>query len=328
MRGLVTTPFGAALALAATLHGAAAQTPSAAARPIHLEYTAPVGCPDASRFLEHVSARAGAVRAATSGESARTLRVTIRRAGARAEGELRTDEEPAPRRLEAPTCSAVVEGLGLVAAVMLEADDATPRNESSPPVERDAVPPADAVPVEETPSPRPGAGASFDVIGYAAPAAMFGGSVFGELAFGTTSPWQPSARLSFGAATTGSTALGSAAATFTLLAVRFEGCPLAPRIARISLHPCLHVELGAMAADGEARGDLVEPYTSRATWAGTGLDLRIRARLFSHLFAELEGGATLPLVKRSYVFDNPREVVYTTPPLALRSTIALVIAHP
>jgi hypothetical protein len=327
MRGPFATALGAAFALATAVDGAGAQAPSPA-RALHLEYQAFPGCPDAARFLAHVSARAGAVRAAEDGESARMFRVTVRRAGARAEGELRADDDDAPRRLEAPTCSAVVEGLALVAAVMLEADAAPPKADPVPsPAERDVAPAA--VPAgEETTSPRLGAGARFDLIGYAAPAAMLGGSVFGELGFGTTSPRQPSARLSFGVATTGSIALGSAAARFTLLAVRLEGCPLAPRLDRISLYPCLHLEAGQMAADGEARGDLVEPYASRAPWLGTGLDVRVRARIVSYLYAELEGGATLPLLKRSYVFENPREVVHTTPPLALRTTIGLVIAHP
>src|SRR5262249_37064141 len=228
-------------------------------------------------------------------------------------------------------CSAVVEGLALVAAVMLEAADSTPEQRAeptTPPVPRDTVAAADAAPSgEETTPPRPGAGAGFDVIGYAAPAAMLGGSVFGELGFGTGSPWLPTVRLSLGVATTGSTTLGSAAAQFTLFDGRVEGCPLVARLGRISLAPCVHFEAGQIAADG-IKGDLVEPYASRAAWAGTGADFRLRARLYSHLFAEIELGATVPLLRRSYVFDNPREVVHATPAVALRSTIGIVVAGP
>ena len=83
-----------------------------------------------------------------------------------------------------------------------------------------------------------------------------------------------------------------------------------------------------MTAGGLSRGEIIEPRTSRAAWLGTGLGARFRMRLVGILFAEVEGVMTFPLLRRTYVFDNPKEVVHTTPLLVPSSKLGLGLALP
>src|SRR5260221_2292834 len=131
-----------------------------AARPLRLDYAVAPSCPDASHFLRQVAARAGPMRMAQPGESASALSVTIRSEAGKSEGEIRIDAEP-PRRLGGPTCASVVEGLALVAALMLGSNAgqaAVPAAHSEPAAPAPVDAPSAATNPDATPhreSPRP-----------------------------------------------------------------------------------------------------------------------------------------------------------------------------
>jgi hypothetical protein len=275
---------------------------------------------------------------AQSGEPASTISIsiTIRGDGVKSEGEIRIDDEPT-RRLGGSTCATVVEGLALVAALMLESNAGkgappSPRSEEPVPTPVGA-PPASTHP-EATPDGQPprnagwATGLGFATAVYAAPTLLVGASGFVEIALGAPLPWRPTLRGSLVGMTTGIEPLGSAAARFMWLGVRLEGCPIVARRGGVSLFPCIHLEAGQMTANGLAVGDVVEPRTSHGAWAAAGIDVRVRLPITGPLFAELEGGVSAPLVRRSYVFDNPKEVVHTTPWVALSSRLGLAIVPP
>jgi hypothetical protein len=83
-----------------------------------------------------------------------------------------------------------------------------------------------------------------------------------------------------------------------------------------------------MTADGVARGELVEPSTTRSPWLGAGLGGRLGFRIAGSVFAEVEAGLTTALLRRSYVFDNPREIVHTTPLLVPSSRVGFGVTLP
>ena len=308
--------------IALVAHRAEAMPPasSSGADAVHLEYHAPPSCPEAARYLAQVESRTGALRG-----SPRRISVDIRQAGGRMEGVVRVDDAP-ERRLHAASCFAVVEGLALVTAVMLEASTASeePARPDRLPDESDAPDVSD----RRARSPRWLAAASFAAIGNAAPALLLGGAVTAEVGIGTSSPWRPAVRLTLAGATSRAAELGSGAATFTLLFARVQGCPIAVRAGIGWLVPCVHVEAGQMTADGLARGAVVEPYTNRAGWLGLGLGAELRVPLSPRLVLEAAIDVTAPLRRRNYVFENPREVAYTTPILAVGSRVGIGLTFP
>jgi hypothetical protein len=108
--------------------------------PVQLEYTAPTGCPTQTEFVQLVASRGGDFAHPGAGTKARAMVVTLRREANDHAGslQLRLDDQASDaRQLRAETCTAVAEGLAVVAAIALRGSEAP------------------AAPVEAQPSPPP-----------------------------------------------------------------------------------------------------------------------------------------------------------------------------
>ncbi len=155
----VASAFVLAVAVAA-FTGASLRTAAAdpAPVPLHLELTAPAGCPDASDFRRQMERRGAATRSPGPGEKAGVLRVVIvapEGGDAKAAGVVArltwTDDEgkTSDRRLDAPDCRAAESALALIAAL------AVVRGHSA---DDDARPAATIATGAATPSPAPAPG--------------------------------------------------------------------------------------------------------------------------------------------------------------------------
>ena len=240
---------------------------SAAQLEILLQYDADTGCPDRAFFEAQVAARTLRVAFVTAATEPRKLRVTARRDGESAAGELTlsTDDETksTPRRVSADSCEQVVRALAFIAAVAIDPESATatdPVVESAPsmPIQDDSAAPAPAsgnanpaVLLPPAPASRPvaaavlvpqgarrGQSARFE-IGLGAESRttlgalglpLFGGSLWGGIDQPSDSAWRLNARLALLAAASpalDAEAPGSGFAHFELFAARASVCPLA-----------------------------------------------------------------------------------------------------
>ncbi len=120
---------------------------------------------------------------------------------------------------------------------------------------------------------------------------------------------------------------GSAApAHFALYAARFEGCPLRIELGeRVRLHPCVGVQAGILHAQGvevsrSASADLV--------WidARALLRLRLQTGRSRGLFLEASAGVVAPISRTTFVFQDPRVVVYEAPWAAPLASLGAGIA--
>src|SRR5688500_6835514 len=103
-RRVAASSFALVLCLAA---------PVSAEIPIRIDYPASAGCPDAASFLEQVRRRTSRARLAGPGELARTMKVTVERAGrsyARLEF-VDTDARHVKREMAGEDCAEVVSGI-------------------------------------------------------------------------------------------------------------------------------------------------------------------------------------------------------------------------
>lgn len=81
---------------------------------------------------------------------------------------------------------------------------------------------------------------------------------------------------------------------------------------KLRIGPCLGLELGVLRGEGLAFGEIVEPRAANRPWAAGRVLGQLRWRT-ARLGAELSGGAILPLVRQSFVFEAPHSVIHETP---------------
>jgi hypothetical protein len=291
---------------------------------VRVVYRAPQGCPAEAQVVRRIRARTDRFRPATS-ESARLFSISITESGGRYSGTLEiTEPGPTPRttwrRIEAPNCIEVADGLALIAALTID-----PRAKVEAPDEPEAEEPAtreevvSPAPVEKpreeiTPLPPPatrepphkgyfGYGAGFAGASGVAPVVMYGAQAFIEGALPSRSAWfGPAARLTLRhlrhEGVSFPEAEGVAHIRLTTLALDF--CPIRTAGRPFELRLCGTFEGGSLEAEGT--GTDVPEQHSRG-WLAPGGVVRVSVVL-GRIGLELGGGFLAPLRRDSFVFDS------------------------
>lgn len=317
---------------------------SAATTPIRVDYEAHDGCPDTAEFLREITGRTPLSRPATSDEEALEIRVRIEPSDGGSQGNLILGRPGwlRERSVDGATCEEVVSALALITALAIDPHAVTaptPKREPEPrptaatpdlllplPLPAPWAPPlpdaARAMPPTSPPARAPRripweVGAFGDVAAEVLPRALFGGGIFVGAHLPSTSRLEGSLRLSLALATTGAFAVPPAGVRFTRGLARVDGCLFALRpLPRLSIEPCVAIEGGVFQAEGIGSAQVPLTESAVVPWAGATAFPRIDVDLGS-AFVEAQGGPVFSLVKRTFVFDNPRVVIHEVPPVTL-----------
>jgi len=295
-----------------------------------LSYSAPPGCPVESQVLKEVRAN---VRDAASGEGAR-ISLTIVQKDQGFTGELSAVDRSGKlgrRRIEGATCAEVSHTLAFLAALAIELGghvEADPSAEpaAAPPVAKPPTPPAKGAQTAPRSEPElPPARSTWRFSGLLA-AGVRGGlapSLRPALEAGVdfSAPWDrlfaPAFRaLIIGSMSRVSNSAGSA--KLSLLAGRFEGCPVRIGVPTLALRPCLGLELGAVFGEGELEGG--QSVIQR--WGSGEASLRLEVWPLQQVFVELGGAVVVPFFHTRYFFV-PEQIVYVVPAVTGRAGLGV-----
>jgi hypothetical protein len=331
------TPCLVSLLVGATLP-IAASAAWAQVEPIGLTYTAPAECPGEQQLRSEISARTSRARIGAKPGGGRLFRASIEPRGGELVGTLRIDEPSGsgtPRQVRAAQCADVTSALALMIAVAIDPRASTvpasalPRTPAAP-AQTSAALAASVSPSgswtlaaprpPEAPAPAPraeaaswtwAAGASALVLGGIAPDLGVGGVAFAEA--GHEVAGRPGLAVRAGAAYADSGLTGgeSREATMRWIAARLALCPAPIQVSPpFSLGACLDADLGGLRAEG--RG-VAHPRADMRPFAALGLSARAQVRPSRTWFVELGGGVWSPLTRNTFVFEEPRRVVYEMP---------------
>ncbi|WP_437940480.1 hypothetical protein [Sorangium sp. So ce341] len=115
-------------------------------------------------------------------------------------------------------------------------------------------------------------------------------------------------------AATGAVDVGPGGASFTRGIGRLDACADLFRPARwLALAPCVGAEGGFLRGAGQVGEAIAEAKQATVPWASLGLLARATASLGARVRADLQGGPQLPLVRRSFVFESPAQLVHEVP---------------
>jgi hypothetical protein len=300
---------------------------------VRLDYRAPKSCPSEAWIVRRIQTRTDRFRRVTDTTTARTFSIAIAESPAGYFGTLEiTEPEPGrttSRRIEAPKCIEVADGLALIAALTIDPRAAsvdapieaaggaeqTGAQEAPQPQKPEATsPPAQIAP--PLPSPeldegdddttaraasrksyvRLGAGAV--AIGGVAPQPMYGGQVFAELGVKPGRHWLAWAgRLNLRHVRREGLAFPEGKAHFRLSTVGVDLCPIRVPVPTLELGPCATGDVGLLESEGTDNPDSRQ---SRRAWAALGALLRAGVAL-GHVGIEASGGATAPLRRDRFI---------------------------
>jgi hypothetical protein len=147
-----------------------------------------------------------------------------------------------------------------------------------------------------------------------APRALLGGGPFVELHLG--SGLRPSLRLAAEITTTGAFDVGPGGALFTRGIGRLDACPAFLRPTPwLSLGPCLGAEAGVIRAEGRLGETISDVKQVTVPWASLGALARAAFDAGDIARIDVQGGPHFPLVRRSFVFEEPAFVIHEVPPI-------------
>ena len=275
--------------------------------PIRLEYSAPPGCPDESDFIERTRSMSALFRAATPSEAARVFEVVID-GGAPSTGRItiRGADQVivGARSVEGDSCADVAEAIALVIALAVD-----PR--ASPPEA-----PRPSLKPDLPGNPRQGlrqrafVGADLAIVSGAGPAALLAVSPFVGWRANRSPVFDPSVRVSFLRAATGSfEAPVHANASLTLTVGRIDACPLTFRHGLARATACVRVEAGTLEAAG---GNIAGARSSVRPWLAAGPLARAEASPIAPLFVDVEAGAVFRVYNDRFAFE-PDIPLYEVP---------------
>ena len=323
-------------------------TPAAAqpaTDPVRFDYRAPAGCPDADVFARRVAERTARGRPAEHGELSRTfvVSVTLDEEGAGARVEFTdTRGTHVTRAVRGETCDEVVSAIALVTALAIDAGTSD-ESEAMPaiapaPSPAASVQPAPAPPApgrkRAFPAPEPdvvvgSVGVETNVTTWLGPAPTLGVGLFGEIG-------------AYAGASARFTLLATSASTlvpleetsryrrgdFRALVARVEGCPVAALLgAGFRVVPCLAVGIGAL--EGAGQQQTVSPARSKTIfWADAVASLRLDWTVADSLVFFAEGELGVPLVRHLFVFDGPRDDVWSVPVAGAGASLGMAWRFP
>jgi hypothetical protein len=310
---------------------AEAPVPIAASTPIEAQNTSRVvyrsvpGCPDASAFLARLSVRLPDAIVVPEGAPAAfvvTVSSSAEESTARVE-RIEADGENVVRRVSGKTCDEVVSAAALITALGIEA-----RVGPNHPPRVESADMAATLPRDAAHGATPGrasewsAGAALGVDSWSAPGGALTAGAFGEL--GTQAPFRY-LRLGLRGAT-GSTAIEQRGASFLLLAGGPSLCPVELGLgAGLEITPCAGIELGALRGRGEQSAALPSPQSASIFWAAAHVDLRLRWRVAETFSFEGGGELGIPLVRHSFIFEGPNEMIHEIPVAGAGATVGGVV---
>lgn len=307
--------------------------------PIDLTYRAYEGCPSEMQFLALVVGRAAETLVASERARGRRFVISVipQRKETMGKLEILSGGTTATREVKGSNCAEVVSALALFTALAIDpsastelAPDPAPRDErgspqpgseprgtaspESNPQGRPAVPAPRSAGEDERPSPGvkipPGRGeilagaratsAGGFVGGSVTPATALGGGFFAQW----TTPGFGAYRLN------GAYFLRSETsdATFAFFAGRIDACPVGLRPAlRLTVEPCLSLEVGSVEASAKASATISRS-TERRLWTAGDVLGRVRYVPISWIFAEIEGGASVPFTRYLFLLGNQANV--------------------
>lgn len=288
---------------------------------VRVQYEAAPGCPSEEAFWAALSARTPKVRRGDGEAPVRTFSIRLEPSAGESTGHLvvrALDGSTTERELVGDTCDEVVAALALVAALTVD-PNATTRPVAVPaaPVEGvTSAAPAPAVRVlapPPAPPPRWSLAVSVDgMVGIgAAPGPLFGASP-ALAASGPRRGWlEPTVRLAFAAAASGTVDVAGGGARFTSTFAALDGCPRRLEFGRFALEPCLRGEVGLLRGTGAG---VVAPRTDTHSWLAAGALVRAEWRFLRRAFVEFAGGVRIPLVRTTFFFE-PDVTIYRTAPV-------------
>jgi hypothetical protein len=314
------------LAAGSWSHPSRAQTES-----IAIHYAAPEQCPTETRFANEIVARTSRARLSVEAQGLRVFRATISARNDTFVGQLdaeASDGSSAAREVISATCSEVTTALALMVAIAVDpkastapiaelsvAVDPPPAPAASP----SARPPAPVVasnslPAQPTPIQQPrrwSVGGGALLLGGIAPDIAPGAELFGETQSGRTQGFAPVLRVGAGYADSAWAGGAARQAAVRWMMARVEACPLsiAPSEA-LRLLACADLDIGALRAQGE---NVTHPGTKTQFFTAAGITARIRYTPARSWFVEIAGGGAIPLVRCTFVFEQPHTVVYDMP---------------
>jgi hypothetical protein len=297
---------------------------------IHIEYSAPAGCPSEAAFAWQVRAR---VRQDAAPQRRYAVVLTVD--GSRARGTLRVEEEnrSTVREISGSSCDEIAEGLALVLALVIDPGARTePAQDlpSPPPLERapDAKPSAapsavtsgvpDTAPKLRT--ARSSGRVSIDAGAFVvaksalAPGTTAAGDVLVEGGVDRHGGFSPHVRLAFEYARSSPVTESAGTAQFSWMMGIVQACHAEQVLDRTLVVPvCAGFEWGRVQASGS---DTVDARTETQTWLS--LDATAGVRWFpwnAPIFVDVEGGLEVPL-RRARFYFAPDTTVHSTPKVA------------
>ncbi|WP_437766005.1 hypothetical protein WME77_02800 [Sorangium sp. So ce764] len=145
-----------------------------------------------------------------------------------------------------------------------------------------------------------------------APEALLGGGPFVELRadLGLGAAFRVAAEV----AATGAVDAGPGGARFVRGIGRVDACADLFRPARrLSLGPCVGAEGGFLHGTGLAGEAISDVEEGTVPWASLGLLARVSASLGALVRLDAQGGPEFPLVRRSFMFEHPAQLIHEVP---------------
>jgi hypothetical protein len=294
---------------------------------IHLEYSAPSGCPSEAEFAWQVRAR---IR--QDAAPARKYAVVLTVEGPRARGTLRVEEQSrnTVREISGASCDEIAEGLALILALVIDPGARTdPARELPPPPPPERAPepkcPPMPTPVRVVDEPRLrtprstggfsiDAGASFVARSALASATAGAGDVFLEGGIDRPGSFSPRLRLAFEYAKSSPEVESAGTAQFSWMLGIVQACHVQEVLERRVAFPlCAGLEWGRVEASGS---DTPDAQSQKQTWLALDADVGIRWFPWnSPIFVGVDAGLQVPL-RRARFYFTPSTTVHTTPRVA------------
>jgi len=298
---------------------------------VQLEFNVPAQCADSVQFADRVHGRSERIQFAASANN--LLTITVQGQDANWTGIAsftEADQDSVSRQITARSCDEVVDGLALVAVMVL--DPEAMQRASNEPTSREAIPPAPAVlpPAPEIPKRKPptltvpeapghfhyGIDGILTLIAGPAPNLLlgYGASVHAS--------WvkrhrilSPKLRLAYTHSKRSGYGARSGVADFTLDNITLGLCPIAMTLHPLGVRPCVAGSLGRLAAEGYRT---FVPVTERLIWAQIDAQIEIVWSPTKRL--EVFALPALGLALRRYSFSFLPYEFYQQPPVILSGT--------
>jgi hypothetical protein len=331
-------PLG--VALSAALAFTALAPSLAASEVVRLDYRAPPeGCPNEAEFARRLGERLTRARLAAPEEFARTLLVELTLDAEGAAGRLEFVSESGEsfsRSVSGPTCDDVATGMALVAALAVDAELAVePPPEPEPEPEPEPLPPPPPrrrAPPPRRPSPPPPpeepsgwfVSAGGGLVTWVSPTAALWGSIGGGYEL---EEFGPHFRVE-GYTTRGTLERDSREASFTGYGGRLEACPVAVGIPGVvGLEPCAATYVGVSLAEGMPSAALPTAHSDESFWLSASVVVRASV-LLGVVWFEASTELGVPITRKEYIFERPRESVFTVPQAGVGVRLGLKIKFP